>query len=72
MSKASRESKEGSKNYNRSKFRIRNECSRKSMTLKRYRSMRRRLSKHIRREIRNLRNFKSRPEMHLKLKRIYK
>lgn len=72
MSKASRERKEGSKNYNRSKLRIGNECSRKSMTLKSYRKWCRAINKHNRRVIRNRRNFLSLPKMHLELKRKYK
>lgn len=62
MSRASRESKEGSKNYN----------TRKSMRLKNYRKWCMRLSKYNRRAKRNLRNFRSRPIIHLQFKRRYK
>lgn len=72
MSKASRKMKQFFKDYNISTCGVGYKYPRKFMTLKFYKAICRELSKWGRRNKRKRRNFWSRPEMHLKLKRIYK
>ena len=73
MSKASREEKQIYKRYNRGNRD--GNCPmilRKSMTFKFHRKISKALNKGVRRAKRYQRDYLSRPEMHLQLKRRYK